>query len=184
MIETPSLTFSVRLKVTVDGWRRDVTHAARTVAHGRRAAFPGRQSSRESWEVKVVWTRTHGNVVVLGAVSQSSVERGGGGARVHGYVVVFRISTVWAVKWRFLSLPKDVRTKLKLGSCCRTSIDSLSLMLYKRWRVLGLKEFFFLFYQIGAEAIVNRFYGLTRVIEIMRTLIAGLKWGSCGKTQT
>lgn len=107
----PSLTFSVGLKVTVDRWRRDVTHAARAVTRRRRAAFPGRQSSRESWEVEVVRTRTHGNVVVLGAVSQSGVERRGGGAGVHRYVVVFRVSAVWAIKWRFFSLPKDVRNE-------------------------------------------------------------------------
>lgn len=37
----------------------------------------------------------------------------------------------------------------------------------------------FFFYQIGAEAIINRFYRLTRVIEIMRTLITRLKRRSC-----
>lgn len=165
-----SLTFSVWLKVAVDWWRRDVTHAARAVAHWCCTAFPGRQSGRKSWEVKVVWTRTHGNVVVLGAVSQGSVERRGGGARVHRYIVVFGISTVWAGKWRFLSLPKDVRMKLKVGSRCRISI-ALSLLLW--W----CREE--MFYQVGAEAIIDRFYWLTRVIKIVWTLIAGLKWGSC-----
>lgn len=124
------LTFPVGLKVAVDWWRCDVTHTARSVAHWCCTAFPGWQSGRESREIKMVWTRTHGNVVVLGTVSQGSVERRRGGARVHRYVVVFRISTVWAGKWRFFSLPKDVRMKLKLGSYCRIS-TALSLMLYK-----------------------------------------------------
>lgn len=123
------LTFPVGLQVAVDWWRRDVTHPARSVAHWGCTAFPGWQSGRESGEIKVVWTRTHGNVVVLGTVGQDSVERWRGGARVHGYVVVVRISAVWAGKWSFFSLPKDVRMKLKLGSYCRIS-TALSLMLY------------------------------------------------------
>lgn len=134
--QNTSLTFSVGLKVAVDWWRCDITHTAWSVAHWCCTAFPGWKSGGESWKVKVVWTRTHGNVVVLGAVSQGSIERGGGGARVHRHVVVFRISTVWAGKWSFFSLSKDVRTKLKLGSHCRIFTTLHSLMLYtvkKRW---------------------------------------------------